>query len=56
MLSNWENISNKIPQCSVLGPVLFNIFSFDDGIGRKLFKIAYDTELRGAANTLENRI
>lgn len=56
LLSNWENISNKIPQWSVLGPVLLNIFSFDDGIGRKLFKIAYDTELRGAANTLESRI
>lgn len=35
LLSDWENISNKIPQRTVLGPVLFNMFSFDDGICRK---------------------
>lgn len=53
MLSKWENIPNKIPQRSGLGLILFNIFSFDDDICRKPFKIAYDTELEGAENTLK---
>lgn len=48
LLSNWENISNKIPQRSVLGLVLLDIFSFEDGICRKLLKITYDTELGGS--------
>lgn len=56
LLSNWENISNKSSQKFVLGPVLFNILSFDCGICRKLLNMVYDTELRGAANTSENRI
>ncbi len=50
LLANWENCgisSNKISQRSALGPVLFNVYIFDDGRYRKLLKIAGDTELEG---------
>ncbi|GAB0179768.1 triadin [Grus japonensis] len=48
---------SDIPQGSVLGLALFNIFvgDMDSGIQCTLSKFASDTKLCGAVNTLEGR-
>ncbi|GAB0203056.1 cAMP-dependent protein kinase inhibitor alpha [Grus japonensis] len=48
---------SDVPEKSVLGPVLFNIFvgDMDSGIKCTLRKFANDTKLCGAVNTLERR-
>ncbi|KAF1493232.1 hypothetical protein FQV17_0007778, partial [Megadyptes antipodes antipodes] len=52
-VSKWKPATSGVPQGSVLGPILFNLFINEKNSG--IDKFADDTKLSGAADSLEGR-
>jgi len=56
-MSKWKAITSDVPQGSILGPIVFNVFisGVYGGIERTLSQFADDTKLCGAVDTRQGR-
>lgn len=56
-MSTWRPVMNSVPQVSMLGPILFNIYIIDTDteIDCTLIKFAGDTKLHDAVDLLEGK-
>jgi len=56
VFSEWARVESGVPQGSILGPLLFNIFIMDINkkLKNKIIKFADDTKLWGKADTPED--